>query len=185
MKKLMTFLVAAVLVAFTGCKNVNEKVENFGVYIPMPEKELVFDVGKDAIQIQPTRQAAPAAEVVLLDTLLNLNLAEQAKKAGYDFDRVLELLITDASMELVSPAGFAMGVFSSLKLYVEDQNKLVAQADKVEGNKVKIKIVDGDLLAKFKEDKLRIILVGENPDKRVKLKLKTNYKAKVRVFNKK
>lgn len=177
----MTALLIGVLVAFTACENIKE---NMTVTIPINEKEIIFEIpGEDAAQRANKYPSAPAAEVELLNTLLKLNLADVARENGYDFDRIVELLLTKAELELISPAGFNMGVFDKLKLYIEDRTKLVAQAEKVKGNVVIIKIVNGDLLTKFKEDNLHIILTGETmPKERVKLKLKTSYQAKIKVY---
>ncbi len=157
--------------------------KNLTIVVPITDKELELEVREDAIKQQRVSQYPSApADVVLYEADLDFNLAALAKDQGYDFDRLVEFVITKASIELVSPDDFDMKVFSSLKLYVEDRNQLVAQADKVSGGIVTLKIVNGDLLAKFKEDNLHIILVVEKPSKRVKLKMKSSYKAKMRVF---
>ncbi len=179
----MPILFVAVLVAFIACD-----LENLEVTIPIKEQVINFEVGEyNAQQSTKVYQSVPAAtnEMVLLDTIMEINLAEAAKEEGYDYEALKELILTNATIELNEDnPDFDMSVFDNLKLFIDDRTKPVAQADKIEGNAVAIKIIDsGNLLEKLDNDNLHIILTGNAlPSERVKLKLIADFKAKIRAF---
>ena len=172
---------ATFLIAFSSCESIKEKL---AVPIPINDIEITFEV-------QPASQSSPAAkapavtavEKVLLDKTFDVNIVEEAEKLGYDMDNIIEFVITAGRIELVEPAGFDMNEFKNVKIYFDNQTKLVAEVDKIENNKILIKIVNGDLLQKLKDDKLHVIITGDDlPSKRVKLKFISSYRAKINVF---
>ena len=177
-----SMLIVSLLVTLMACETIKE---NLAVTIPINNKELVFEVGETMMMV-PGKSELPSAsyaENVLLDRTFGVNVASEAEKMGYDFDQIIEFVISAASIELVEPLGYDMSQFNNIKLYFDDRTKLVAQADKVEGGKVTIKIVNGNLLDKLKQDELHVIITGDKvPAGKAKLKLISSYKAKIKIF---
>ena len=175
-------LIVPLLFAFMACESIKE---NLAVTVPINNKELEFEVGETMMMV-PGKSELPSAsyaENVLLDRTFGVNVASEAEKLGYDFDQIIEFVISAASIELVEPLGYDMSQFNNIKLYFDDRTKLVAQADKVEGGKVTIKIVNGNLLDKLKQDELHVIITGDKvPAGKAKLKLISSYKAKIKIF---
>lgn len=172
----------ALLFAFIACESIKE---NLAVTVPINNKEVEFEVDETILEasLQSKLPSAAFVEHILLDRTFNINVAAEAEKLGYDFERILEFVLSEASIELVEPNGYDMGQFNNIKLYFDNQSQLVAQADKVEGKKVTVKIMNGNLLDKLKEDKLHVIITGDKkPSGKAKLKLISSYKAKVKVF---
>ncbi len=65
--------------------------------------------------------------------------------------------------------------FVGAKLYFDNKSKLVAKVEKVEGNKTRFTIVNGELLNQLKDDKLHVILVGVRPTQNLRMKLIMDY----------
>lgn len=177
--------IITLLFTWVACESIKDIKENLAVTVPINDKEVEFEVG-EALMSAPGKSQSPAAsyaENVLLDETFNVNVVAEAKKLGYDFEKIVEFVLSEASLVLVEPVGYDMAQFNQIKLYFDDKTKLVAQADKVEGGKVTIKIVDGNLLDKLSQDKLHVIITGDKvPTGRAKLKLVSSYKAKIKVF---
>lgn len=176
-------LIVSLLFTFIACESFKE---NLAVTVPVNNKEIQFEVG-DVLMSTPGVSKVPSAsnadEFTLLDETFEVNVAAEAEKSGYDFEKNVEFVLSNASLELVEPTGYDMGQFNNIKLYFDDKTQLVAQADKVEGGKVSIKIVNGNLLTKLKQDKLHVIVTGDKkPDGKATLKLVSSYKAKVKIF---
>ena len=175
--KLSIFVAVTVLFILTSCEKIKE---NLAVTVPINDRELTFEVGTNPLPSTTYKAPAATAELkVLLDKTFNVNVEAEVEKLGYDMNNIVEFFLSVASIELVEPIGFNMNEFSNIKVYFDDQTQLIAQVDKIENGKVKFTIVNGNLLQKLKSDQLHVIIVGDNmPSKRVKLKLKTSYKAK-------
>ena len=178
--KLTAFVAVSLLFALTSCESIKEKL---AVTVPINDRELVFEVGTNPTAAPAFKAPAATNAVVLLDKTYDVNVESEAKKLGYDMDNIIEFVLSAASIELIEPLDFNLNEFSNIKLYFDDQTKLVAQVDKIANGKITIKIVNDDLLQKLKADQLHVIITGDNlPSKRVKLKLITSYKAKINVF---
>ena len=122
-----------------------------------------------------------ATEEVLYDGILNVNVAAELEKNGLSFENLKSFIITQGTLELVTPQGFDLNTFRTAKLYFDNRTALVAKADVVEAaaRKVRFTIINGELLDKLKDDKLHVILTGIRPNVVVRLKLVMDYKAKV------
>ncbi len=178
--------VVSLLFTLVGCEGIKDIKENLAVTVPINNKAIEFEVGEALMTTVPGKSGLPSVsyvENVLLDETFDVNVAAEVEKMGRDFDKIVEFVLTKASIELVEPLGYNMDQFNNIKLYFDDQTQLVAQADNVEGGKVAIKIVNGNLLNKLKQDKLHVIITGDKvPAGKAKLKLVSSYEAKVKVF---
>lgn len=124
---------------------------------------------------------ASTTEEVLYDGILNVNVAAELEKNGLSFEHLKSFLITQGTLEVVTPQGFDLNTFRTAKLYFDNQTVLVAKADVIDAvaRKVKFTIINGELLDKLKNDKLHVILTGIRPQVIVRLKLVMDYQAKV------
>ncbi len=176
-----TFILAGLFLTFISCEAIKEKL---AVDVPIKNVELSFEVQPAVSQAPMQKAPSQAAETkVLLDRTYDVNIEDEAAKLGYDLDNIIGFVMTSASIELVEPLDFNLNEFKNLKIYFDNQTNLVAQADKIGNGKIEIKIVNGDLLQKLKEDQLHIIIVGDTmPTKKVKLKFISNYTAKINIF---
>ncbi|HHU27251.1 MAG TPA: hypothetical protein GXZ56_11635 [Bacteroidales bacterium] len=171
-------LLSLLLVA-TSCKEVLEDV--LSTEIAINNRTVVFDVNAAATKSAETATRAGATEETLYDGVLNINIAQELEKQGFSFENIKSFLITQGTLEEEIPSGYDLKGFVGAKLYFDNTSKLVARADKVENNKVRFTIVNGELLNQLKDDKLHVILVGVRPTKKLRMKLTMDYKAKVSI----
>ena len=171
-------LLSLLLVA-TSCKEVLEDV--LSTEIAITNRTVVFDVNAAATKSAETATRAGATEETLYDGVLNINIAQELEKQGFSFENIKSFLITQGTLEEEIPSGYDLKGFVGAKLYFDNTSKLVARADKVENNKVRFTIVNGELLNQLKDDKLHVILVGVRPTKKLRMKLTMDYKAKVSI----
>jgi hypothetical protein len=174
----MACLLSLLLVA-TSCKEVLEDV--LSTEIAINNRTVVFDVNAAATKSAETATRAGATEETLYDGVLNINIAQELEKQGFSFENIKSFLITQGTLEEEIPSGYDLKGFVGAKLYFDNTSKLVARADKVENNKVRFTIVNGELLNQLKDDKLHVILVGVRPTKKLRMKLTMDYKAKVSI----
>ena len=174
-----------IILATGSCK---ETLQNaLGKDISVKNREIVFDVQPSALsQTDADGQDVPellsgATEEVLYDGILNENVAAELEKNGLSFENLKSFIITQGTLELVTPQGFDLNTFRTAKLYFDNRTALVAKADVVDtaARKVRFTIINGELLDKLKDDKLHVILTGIRPNVVVRLKLVMDYKAKV------
>lgn len=115
-------------------------------------------------------------EEVLYEGDLIINIAQIVEQSSFSFDHIKSLILEKGSVELIALAGFDMNHFIGMKLYFENRNQLVAQADVFEADGViRLSVINGDLLDKLKENHLHVIVAGVRPDRAVTLRLRTNY----------
>lgn len=172
---LRTSILILVVVATASCAKIKDALTQD---VTIENKELYFNVAPTA-----KSSSANAIEEILYEGTLTINVKEVVEANGLSFDQLKDFAITMGSVELMYPTGFDMGQFNNIKLYFDNREQLVAQANKVEGGVVKLSIVNGNLLNKLKEDQLNVIVVGNRPSSPVMLKLVTSYKAKVSLLN--
>lgn len=174
-----------IILATGSCK---ETLQNaLSKEISVKNREIVFDVQPSALsQAGAQGEEAPmllasATEEVLYDGILNVNVAAELEKNGLSFEHLKSFLITQGTLEVVTPQGFDLNTFRTAKLYFDNQTVLVAKADVIDAvaRKVKFTIINGELLDKLKNDKLHVILTGIRPQVIVRLKLVMDYQAKV------
>ncbi len=148
--------------------------------IAVTNKSVTFDVTPASSRSTDGAETrAGETEEVLYDGVLQINIAQELEKQGFSFENIKSFLITQGTLEEEIPSGYDLKGFIGAKLYFDNQTKLVAKVEKVEGNKARFTIVNGELLDKLKEDKLHIIFVGVRPATKLRLKLVMDYKAKV------
>ena len=140
----------------TSCKEVLEDV--LSTEIAINNRTVVFDVNAAATKSAETATRAGATEETLYDGVLNINIAQELEKQGFSFENIKSFLITQGTLEEEIPSGYDLKGFVGAKLYFDNTSKLVARADKVENNKVRFTIVNGELLNQLKDDKLHVIL---------------------------
>lgn len=141
-------------------------------------KEIAINDRSVTFTVDPATRAGEAEET-LYDGVLQMNVAAELEKNGFSFENIKSFVLKQVTLELVTPSGYDMEGFKTVKLYFDNKSKLVARADKVEGDKVRFTVADGSLLDQLKEDSLHIILTGQRPSKQVKLKLAMDYAARV------
>lgn len=141
-------------------------------------KEIEINDRSVTFTVKPSTRAGENEETIY-DGVLQMSMAAELEKNGFSFENIKSFVLKKGTLELVTPSGYDMEDFKTVKLYFDSKSKLVARGDKVEGDKVQFTVVDGDLLDQLKEDSLHIILTGQRPSKEVKLKLVMDYGAKV------
>ncbi len=178
--KTKLFQIGLILLVIFGSTSCKKALENaLSTEIPITGKSIVFEVDAATKSAEASATRAGETEEVLYEGDLKINIAAELKKQGFSFENIKSFLITQGTIEEAAPSGFDMKGFVGAKLYFENKTKLVAKAEKIEGNKVRFTIVNGELLDKLKEDNLHIILTGVRPNKKLKLRLVMDYKAKV------
>lgn len=165
----LSILVFAAMMLFS-CKT-----EQFTKEFSIKDNVIEFDVEAAA-----AKGTDSLAEEVLYEGILSVNVAQLVEQSGFSFDHIKSFVILQGSVELVAPIGFSMNHFIGMKLYFENRDQLVAQADMLGADGVlKLSIVNGDLLDKLKENNLRVIITGVRPPIKVRLRLRTDYAAEV------
>lgn len=177
-----------VLFAFNAC-NLKDAIE---IPVSINDQTINFDIlpsGSAGVS-QANKVAAEAqGAVILWDGTINVNVAKELEKNGYSFNMVKSFLLTQAELTVTVPAGvtdvsaFLSDNFKNLKLYFDDQTQLVAQFDSYSATAktISIKIVNGELLNKLKNDQLHIILTGDKrPTQKISCKLTTSYLVKIK-----
>ena len=160
-----------------ACKEAIE--EMLSTDIAFNNRTVVFDIKPATKSTEAAATRAGKTEEKLYDGVLNINIAQELEKQGFSFENIKSFLITQGTLEEEIPTGYDLKGFVGAKLYFDDMSKLVAKAEKVEGNKVRFTIVNGELLNQLKDDKLHIILVGVRPTQKLQMKLTMDYRAKV------
>lgn len=181
--KIVVLSLSMLTLLFSSCEELADKMT---VSLDVPESSINFDVEPQSSQAMKVASAT-SESIVLLDRTINVNLADVLADNGYSLDAVTSFLLTSSSLELVSPVGFNMDIFQNVKLYLDDQTHLVAEAQSVDNETgiITINIADGELLDMLQSDQIHIILVGDAyPSEKVSLKLKTKFKVKLQVLNK-
>lgn len=171
-------LLICILSAATSCKKALE--DALSREIPVTNKSVTFDVTPSSSRsADGTETRSGKSKEVLYDGVLEINIAQELEKQGLSFENLKSFLITQGTIEEDIPSGYDLQGFIGMELYFDNRTKLVAKVEKVEGNKARFTIVNGELLDKLKEDKLHIILVGVRPARALRLKLTMDYRAKV------
>lgn len=176
-KIIQTVSLLLLFTAVTSCKDTIG--EMLSAEIPVNNRTIVFDINPATKSAEAVTTRAGEAEETLYDGVLNINIAKELEKQGFSFENIKSFLITQGTLEEDIPSGYDLQGFVGAKLYFDNTSKLVAKAEKVEANKVRFTIVNGELLNQLKDDKLHIILVGVRPAKKLRMKLTMDYKAKV------
>ena len=99
-----------------------ETLQNaLGKDISVKNREIVFDVQPSALsQTDADGQDVPellagATEEVLYDGILNVNVAAELEKNGLSFENLKSFIITQGTLELVTPQGFDLNTFRTAK----------------------------------------------------------------------
>lgn len=178
--RIAKFTCLLLLLAATSCKKALE--DTLSKEIAINGKSVIFDINAAIRSAKAAATRAGETEETLYEGVLNINIAQELEKIGFSFENLKSFLVTQGTLEEEIPSGYDLQGFVGAKLYFDNKTKLVAKADKVEGNKVRFTIMNGELLDKLKEDKLHIILVGVRPTKKLRMKLTMDYKAKVNLM---
>lgn len=160
------------IIAMTSCKK-DEVTKD----VPIKNQTVVFDV-TPAVSKDLGR-----GEEVLYDGVVNINIAQAIESFGVSFDNIKSFAITMGTLEEEVPSGFDMQGFIGAKLYFDSRENLVAQADLVEGTKLRFTIVNGELLDKLENDQLHVILVGVRPSVQLRLVLTMDFVANFAIAN--
>ncbi len=147
--------------------------------IQVNNRTINFTVNPAAKSAEAQATRSGETETVLYDGVLEINVVEELENNGLSFENLKSFVLRESSITLVTPSGYDMNGFKTVKLYFGDTSKPVAKAESVSGSKVVLSIVNGELLDKLKEDKLRVIVTGQRSSQQVTLKLRMDYTAKV------
>lgn len=144
--------------------------------IEFKNRSIVFDVAPAS---KSATSISGKGEEILFEGVINVNIAQTLQDNGFSFDFLKSFLLTNAVIEEEVSTGFDFQGFIGAKIYFGDMNNLVARIDKVEGSKVRFTIVNGELIDQLKKDELYVIFTGTRPSVPLRLKLTTDYVAKI------
>jgi len=174
-------LMFAVSLVFTSC---DELTENTKQTINFNADDMHFSI--DSIIF--TDNKSTTESVVVVDTVLDVNLQEVLEENGYSTDDLIEILVTNAVIQVESPLDFDLHIFQGTALYLGEQQELVAEVGEIsdDGLSMTLNILSDNIMNYINNDQLHVVLMMDAesnlPVSTVDLILQTAYAAEAEVL---
>lgn len=183
-KNLVIAAISLFMLTLNSCEAIKEKLTSNVDFTPNDIEVMI--IGETTPSGVKGLERAPAAEVILMDKTVNINIAKELEKNKFSIDNIKSLLLLESTLELVpgqyTSTNIDLNAFKGMKLYFDDLNHLVAKVKSVDlSNKtISLEITNPELLDRLKNDQLHFILTGDaKPKYNALFKLRNKFRAKV------
>lgn len=135
------------LFLFTSCDLIKD---NLTADVEVVAPDIQFNIGEGVTVKAPNANYAPTAEFPILDKVVDINLAQKLKDAGYNVNDLKAFTLKESTLKVISEPTVDLSVLKKMKLYLKtnDKSKLVASVSSIdnEGQTVKLKIENSNVL---------------------------------------